>query len=60
MKHIKKYRRQLTRSEQDKFRSQARQKAKHILSKKYNKEYQNLWKKIYRKIRRDYIKLKGG
>lgn len=61
MKHIKKYRKELSREEQEKIRSKARSKAKHTLSRKYHKEYLILVRKEFNKLRRNHIKeLKGG
>ena len=57
MKHIKKYRGKLTKKEQEKIRSKARQKAKHILSKKHKKEYDKLKIYFFNKLRRE---MKGG
>lgn len=60
-KHVKKYRGVLSKEEQKKFLSRARQQAKQILSKKYKSEYDNLVGINYRRIRRLYFKeLKGG
>jgi hypothetical protein len=56
MKHIKKYRNKLSRIEQTKLRSRARQKAKHDLSIKYKTEYNKLARYYFKKIRREYLK----
>ena len=56
MKHIKKYRGLLKKGEQEKLRSQARQRAKQVLSKKYKKEYDHLKVYSFNKLRREYLK----
>lgn len=56
MKHIKKYRRLLSKKEQESLKSKARSKAKHILQKKHIEEYFIIYTPIYKKLRREYFK----
>lgn len=59
MKQIKKYRGKIPKEERKKVYSQARLKAKHLLSKKYKQEYKELLEKVYKKLIRIYFKHKG-
>jgi len=61
IKHIKKYRGVLSKTEQRKLREKARSKAKTILMQKHKKEYIKIYEPIYKKLRREYLKkMKGG
>ena len=55
MKHIKKYRKVLSRKEQENLRNKARQRAKTILINKFKEEYLKIYTPIYKKLRRDLI-----
>jgi len=56
MKHIKKYRKLLTKKQQERMRSTSRQSAKQILAIRYKEEYDKLKGYYYRRLRRELFK----